>query len=335
MRHGLITMSLLLFGLLTVMPSKVAHSLDMAADRPIVIAHRGASGYLPEHTLAAYRLGIEQGADFIEPDLVMTRDGVLIARHDIYLSTTTDVADHPEFANRKRHFDGKNDWFVFDFTYAEITALRAVQPFADRDPSHNGRYPLPTFDDIVELVTHMGQAHGRRIGLYPEMKRPAAFEAQGLQPLNALSQALTTARDRNIPLFFQCFDPEFLMRFAGSNPDPAILLIGAKTVSHADGHRLVPEVDFRTYSQALAGIGISKALLTIGLPAGQIVRDAHAAGLKVHVWTLRDDRVAQGFASASDELTAMLAFGIDGVFSDFPDTAVKTVASFKTRGTPQ
>ncbi len=130
----------------------VGASVQVVAEEPIVIAHRGASGYLPEHTLEAYKLGIEQGADYIEPDLVMTKDGVLVARHDIYLSSTTNVASKPEFADRKRTIGDKTDWFVMDFTLDEIKTLRARQAFPGRDKSFDDLLEIPTLDEIVALV---------------------------------------------------------------------------------------------------------------------------------------------------------------------------------------
>ncbi len=291
--------------------------LSAEGDTPIVIAHRGASGYLPEHTLAAYQLGIEQGADFIEPDLVLTKDGVLVARHDVYLSTTTDVADHPEFADRKRVLEGRADWYVFDFTLAELKTLRAKQPFPARGQDHDEQYTIPTFAEVLDLV----KGAGRPVGLYPEMKRPSLFQEMGHDPKSALNAAFNAVESANIPIYFQCFEPEFLVDFARQSAVPAILLIYG--IEHrGDVH---PNVEFEPYADAIAGIGIAKDLLSLGEPAGEIVRSAHGAGLLVHVWTLRDDYVATGYDSAAEELQAMLALEIDGIFSDFPDTARRVV----------
>jgi glycerophosphoryl diester phosphodiesterase len=155
-------------------------------EQPIVIAHRGASGYLPEHTLEAYKLGIEQGADYIEPDLVLTKDGHFVARHDIYLSTTTDIEGRPEFANRKRTINDKEDWYVFDFTLAELKTLFAKQPWEGRDQSHNGKYRIPTFEEIFALVTAHNSNNEKKVGLYPEMKQPSVFKANGLDALTQI-----------------------------------------------------------------------------------------------------------------------------------------------------
>src|ERR1700710_1230495 len=156
--------------------------------RPIVIGHRGASGYRPEHTLASYELAIKMGADFIEPDLVSTRDGVLIARHENEISETTDVADHPEFAARKatKKIDGHDvtGWFSEDFTFAEIKTLRARERLPFWNQSFNGRFEVPAFSEVLELARRKSAETGRTIGVYPETKHPTYFRALGL-PLEA------------------------------------------------------------------------------------------------------------------------------------------------------
>lgn len=178
------------------------------SSKPIVIAHRGASGLMPEHTLAAYNLAIEQGADFIEPDLVMTKDGVLIDRHDPWLSDTTDVADHPEFADRKTTVtdpSGKEitDWFAWDFTLEEIKTLRATQPRPSRDQSYNGQFEIPTFEEVINLVGEENALRGQRdpegyLGIYPELKWPTHHKERGLEigweALSMISQALVDKR---------------------------------------------------------------------------------------------------------------------------------------------
>ncbi len=165
-------------------PPAAAQGKTLDGGRPLVVAHRGASGILPEHTLEAYRLGIEMGADFIEPDLVSTKDGVLIARHEPMLGSTTDVADRPEFAARKttRKVDGVDttDWFAGDFTLAEIKTLRAKQAFAERDQSHNGKYLVPTLQEVIDLAKAESGRLGRTIGIYPETKHPVFHAAIGL-----------------------------------------------------------------------------------------------------------------------------------------------------------
>ena len=151
-----------------------------ADDAPLVIGHRGASGYLPDHTLEGYALAIELGADYIEPDLVATKDGVLIARHEPNLIATTNVKDLPQFANRKRKMlvDGVEEegFFASDFTLAEIRQLRAIQPLAERDASFNGKFGIPTFDEVIELAKRKSREEGRRIGVYPETKHPTLHQ---------------------------------------------------------------------------------------------------------------------------------------------------------------
>ena len=169
--------------------------LTLSGKLPLVIAHRGASGVLPEHTLPAYTRAIEMGADFIEPDLVITKDGHLVARHDRYLSGSTDVSDKPEFANRKRtdpNHKGE-DWFIEDFTLAEIKTLRARQPRAGRSKEFDGQYAVPTFDEILELLTEARKTTGRDIGIYPETKQPTAFAKVGLRHDEAMLKSLESA----------------------------------------------------------------------------------------------------------------------------------------------
>jgi len=191
----------------------------------IVIAHRGASGERPEHTLESYRLAIEEGADFIEPDLVMTRDGVLIARHENEISGTTDVAQHPEFAARRRTqiIDGETmaGWFTEDFTLSEIKSLRARERLADLRPqncSFDGRFSVPTFDEIMQLVSGANRCGpNRAVGVYPETKHPAHFARIGL-PLE--SAVLDTLRRHDYakngsPVFIQSFDPHNLRQLRG------------------------------------------------------------------------------------------------------------------------
>ncbi len=187
---------------------------------PLVIAHRGASGYLPDHTIAAYRRAIDMGADFIEPDVVSTRDGVLVVRHEPMLSQTTNVADHPQFAARRRTMllDGVavTDWFTTDFTLAELKTLRARQPMAWRDQSHNDRYAIPTLQEVIDLARtesakrgrEVGREIGREIGVAPETKHPTWHAAQGLPLEDALVAALDAAgwKDRAAPVIIQSFE---------------------------------------------------------------------------------------------------------------------------------
>ena len=182
--------------------------------QPIVIGHRGASGYRPEHTLASYQLAIQQGADYIEPDLVMSSDGVLVARHEPMLSGTTDVASRAEFAARRttRMVDGiaTSDWFASDFTLAEIKTLRAVQSRSGRDTSFNGQFEIPTLDEVIALAQAASTNTGRTIGIYPEIKH-STFHA-GLFGANTFENALVTklhasyGNSADAPVFIQSFE---------------------------------------------------------------------------------------------------------------------------------
>lgn len=291
------------------------------ADNPIVIAHRGASGYLPEHSLEAYKLGIEQGADFIEPDLVMTKDGVLVARHDIYLSTTTNVASRPEFADRKRTIGDHTDWFVMDFTLAELKTLRVRQAFGGRDKSFDDQLEIATLDEIIELVM-AHKAKGRTVGLHIEMKRPALFKASlNAQLASLLAAKMTTLQQLEIPLYFQCFDGEFVREIAPLTEVPIVLLVGGKVNPQSQWVDL--DVTLENYYAAADGFGLNKALLfTSEMKPSGIVEKLHAAGKFVHIWTVRADALPKGFQTMEQELTLLLETGVDGFFTDFPGKGV-------------
>jgi glycerophosphoryl diester phosphodiesterase len=179
---------------------------------PILIGHRGASGYMPEHTLQSYALAIELGADYVEPDLVATKDGFLIARHEPNIINTTDVKNHPEFASRKRtqSVDGTNEtgFFASDFTLAEIKTLRAIQPMGNREQAFNGMFQIPTLDEILQLVKRKSEERDRAIGIYPETKHPSYHRALGLPLEDRLLEVLTRhgMNHRNAPVFIQSFE---------------------------------------------------------------------------------------------------------------------------------
>ena len=293
-----------------------------------VIAHRGASGERPEHTLESYRLAIEEGADYIEPDLVMTRDGVLIARHENEIGGTTDVAQHPEFAARRRTqlIDGVSmtGWFTEDFTLSEIKTLRARERLPELRPqnrSFDGSFSVPTFDEIMQLVLRAnGQAgRNRPIGVYPETKHPAHFAGIGLPLELALLDALRRHRyaERGSPVFIQSFDPLNLQQLRRMTQLPLVQLL-----ERALG-------DPGAIAKYADAIGIAKSLAT---PAA--IEAAHAAKLQVHVWTFRaeneflpEDLQGVGGRGAHGNLEAeirrYLERGIDGFFVDFPATGVR------------
>ena len=294
----------------------------------VVIAHRGASGERPEHTLESYRLAIEEGADYIEPDLVMTRDGVLIARHENEIGGTTDVAQHPAFAARRRTqvIDGEafTGWFTEDFTLSEIKTLRARERLGELRPQNrqfDGRFAVPTFDEIMQLVVGANRHAGRNrpIGVYPETKHPAHFAAIGLAQELSLLDTLQRHHyaKPGSPVFIQSFDPGNLQQLRSMTQLPLVQLL-----EHELG-------DLERIAQHADAIGIAKALAT-----PQAVAAAHAAKLRVHVWTFRaeneflpqdlqvgSDAAAHG--RLEDEIRRYLERGIDGFFVDFPAIGVQ------------
>ncbi|UXI70120.1 glycerophosphodiester phosphodiesterase [Tahibacter amnicola] len=334
---------------------------DMAqAPAPIVIGHRGASGYRPEHTLASYEMAIDLGADFIEPDLVSTRDGVLIARHENEISATTDVAAHPEFAARRttRTIDGTpvTGWFTEDFSLAEIKTLRArerIPAIRQRNTVYDDRYEVPTLEEVIRLVQRKERQLRRRIGLYPETKHPSYFDAMGLsleEPLVSMLHA-HGYRQRSSAVFIQSFEVGNLRQLRHHTRLRLVQLV------HDSGRPYDFELngDPRTYADLVTpaglaevatyadGIGVNKNLVvprdSAGnlLPPTTLVPRAHALGLIVHAWTFRNEntflplslRVAGPngadmpafYGKAIDEYALFYRLGVDGVFSDNPDTA--------------
>ncbi|MBN9449910.1 MAG: glycerophosphodiester phosphodiesterase, partial [Bosea sp.] len=220
--------------------------------------HRGASGTLPEHTLEAYKLAIEQGADFIEPDLVATRDGVLVARHEPMLSGTTDVSTRPEFAARKtmKKVDGveTNDWFAGDFTLAELKTLRAKQAFADRDQSHNGKFEIPTLQQVIDLAKAESARTGRTIGIYPETKHPIFHAAIGLPLEDRLLDQLKAAgwTEKSSPVIIQSFETANLKYLRGKTQLRLVQLVDADDVDKDGGIVLAAPFD-KPYDFAVTG----------------------------------------------------------------------------------
>ncbi len=300
--------------------------------QPIVIAHRGATGYLPEHTIEGYKLAISMGADYIEPDLVFTKDGILIARHDIYLSTTTDVSDHPEFAGRKRRIGTRDDWYAQDFTLAEIRTLRARQSFRGRNREHDGQYPIPTFQEVIDLAKQESTRLGKPIGLYPETKSPSHFESLGFDVAGVLLQVLSDNELNNgsAPVFIQSFEPEILRKLRQLTDVRLIQLVRPTRLSNGSFSPGRPNIPLEEITKYANGVGALKYLL-INRKGEQtpFVEQAKALGLKVHVWTFRDDDyISQLFDSAGAELGFFLDMGIDGFFTDFPDTGYKVRAVY-------
>jgi glycerophosphoryl diester phosphodiesterase len=313
----------------------VALSLMLAAfaaapPRPLIIGHRGASGHRPEHTLASYRLAAEMGADFVEPDLVSTKDGVLIARHENEIGATTDVAS--KFPDRKatRTVDGQSiaGWFTEDFTLAEIKTLRAKERLAFRSHEFDGRFDVPTFDEVIDLAQQMGKELGRPIGVYPETKHPTYFRGIGLPIEEKLLASLTAHgwNRRDAPVFIQSFESGNLRELRKRTGVRLMQLVTTAASVDAAGLK-----DIAGYADA---IGPEKRLIVpVGpdgslLPPTDLVTRAHALGLLVHVWTLRIDKefLPAGYhGRAEAEFEQFRTLGVDGLFTDFPDVAARVL----------
>jgi glycerophosphoryl diester phosphodiesterase len=319
---------------------------------PLIIAHRGASGYRPEHTLASYELAIGMGADFIEPDLVSTRDGVLIARHENEISGTTDVADRPEFAARKatKQIDGREvtGWFTEDFSLAEIKTLRAKERLPFRDPSYNGRFEVPTLAEVIDLARRGSAETGRTIGVYPETKHPSYFRSIGLPLEEPLLAALRGAgyRGRTAPVYIQSFEVGNLKELRKVTDLPLIQLLEAEgrpwdfavAGDPRTYHDLATPAGLAEIAAYADGIGPDKRRIVPAgadgrlLPPTSLVADAHASRLLVHPWTFRSDGPFLAPEHGGDpgkEYDQFFSLGVDGLFSDFPDTAVQARERFE------
>lgn len=317
------------------------------AQAQLVIAHRGASGERPEHTLAAYERAIDAGADFIEPDLVVTKDLVLVARHENEISGTTDVATRSEFADRRKskEVDGElvSGWFAEDFTLAELRTLRAKERLGTlrtANARYDGLYQVPTFSEIVSLVRAKTAESGRTVGLYPELKHPTFLLQQGIDSVDLLVAALKKEGldGKSIPLFVQSFDVAPLQRLDKLVDVPLVQLVSAeggpadeKDMTYAE--MLTPSglAHIAAYADAI-GPDVRLIAGADGTPTG-LVESAHAAGLKVHGWTLRKENAflpaplrkgtAEGAAGDFAAVwTALAATGVDAIFTDDPALAV-------------
>jgi glycerophosphoryl diester phosphodiesterase len=328
------------------------------AARPWIIAHRGASAHRPEHTLAAYTLAMEQGADAIEPDLVSTRDGVLVARHENELSDTTDVAQRPEFAARetRKRVDGDwvKGWFVEDFSLAELKTLRARERLPQlRSREWDGQYEVPTFAEIVELAAAYSAATGRTVGLVPEIKHPSHFAALGLAMEQPLLGALAAhPYTRRAPVLIQSFEISNLRALRQHLPPDGnvrlLQLLGAPGQSPYDAVLASSPITYaqmatpdglREIARYAEAVGPPYATLQIKADPGggyrsALVADAHAAGLQVVAYTFRPENYflesrfqnrdgprARNEAGAVQQLRAYLSAGVDGVFADDPALA--------------
>ena len=348
---------------------------------PLVIGHRGASGFVPEHTLQSYRLAIKLGADYIEPDLVATKDGVLIARHEPLIGTTatgdrdsTNVADHPEFANppykSTKTVDGvaTEGWYASDFTLAEIKTLGAKQTRGARPTEFDGKFKIPTLQEVIDLAKRESRKRGRRIGIYPETKHPTFHQGLGLPLEGRLVQTLKRngLNKRNSPVFIQSFEQANLKQLNSMTPVRLVQLVDANDTDEHGNPTYAPPFDrpydwtvsgrtdlfsyfatnagldeIKTYADGIGpwkvyivpttggggGLVFPQEDLTKSPPLDpdpptDLIARAHARGLLVHTWTFRDDAFPTGYPGGPvEEYLAFYRLGIDGVFSDFPDTA--------------
>lgn len=329
-----------------------------AATAPLVIGHRGAAGYRPEHTLASYELAARMGADFMEPDLVSTKDHVLVARHENEIGGTTDVANHPEFAGRRtmKVIDGNvlDGWFTEDFTLAELKTLRARERLAQvrqENTMYDGRFEIPTFAEVLALREKLSRELHRVVGIYPETKHPTYFRSIGLDLETPMVQQVRAAGldKANAPIFIQSFELTNLVdlrQHFGINA-PLVFLTSASgapydlasTGDPTTYAELTTVAGLRSIRGIVNGIGPHKTQIiplnvdgTLARPT-RLVADAHAAGLKVHPYTFRaentflpvDYRVgtdATAYGRAIDEHVRFLQTGIDGLFTDQCDIAV-------------
>jgi glycerophosphoryl diester phosphodiesterase len=325
--------------------------------RVLIIGHRGSAGYRPEHTLAAYELGARMGADYVEPDLVTTKDHVLVARHEPNITDTTDVASHPEFAGRKttKTIDGvtQTGWFTDDFTLAELKTLRAKERLPDvrqRNTLYDGRYQVPTFQEVIDLVKRLSRELHRDIGIYPETKHPTYFRAEGL-PLEGLLVQTLNRNGLNRPgakVFVQSFEISNLKALNrvlrvpivqlldSPNLKPGDVLAAGGTTTYGDLATAAGLEEVATYAD---GVGPFKDYIIPRDASGHslaptsFVADAHAAGLVVHPYTFRNENQflpledrrgtnPNDYGNAFAEDQRFFAAGVDGIFTDNPDTGV-------------
>ncbi|MFG3498493.1 glycerophosphodiester phosphodiesterase [Streptomyces sp. NPDC047928] len=333
---------------------------------PTVIAHRGASGYRPEHTLGSYQLALDMGADVIEQDLVPTKDGHLVCRHENDITATTDVADHPEFASRKttKTVDGTalTGWFTEDFTLAELKTLRAKERIPgtrQENTLYDGRWAVPTFDEVLRWAEREGRRRGRQVWLHVETKHPTYFRALGLGLEERLARLLRRyGRHRaDSPTFLQSFEPTSMERMSRLVATPRVVLLWTPDDRPWD---FVEAGDPRTVADLVTPEGLDwiasyaqgiGPLLDLVIPKGAdgrlgtpttLVRDAHARGLVLHPYTLRNENsfLPADFRRGTDPTAygdvfgayaAYFATGIDGIFTDQPDTGLLAAADFRAR----
>ncbi|QGV81558.1 glycerophosphodiester phosphodiesterase [Streptomyces ficellus] len=333
---------------------------------PTVIAHRGASGYRPEHTLGSYQLALDMGADVIEQDLVPTKDGHLVCRHENDITGTTDVADHPEFASRKttKTVDGTalTGWFTEDFTLAELKTLRAKERIPgtrQENTLYDGRWAVPTFEEVLRWAQQEGRRRRRPIWLYVETKHPTYFRNLGLPLEEPLAKLLRRygRHGADSPTFLQSFEPTSMRRMAKLVATPRVVLLWTPDDRPWDFREsgdprtvadLITPDGLKWIASFAQGIGPLLDLVipkdkdgTLGKPT-TLVRDAHAKGLVLHPYTMRNENsfLPAEFRRGTDPAAygdvfgayeAYFATGIDGIFTDQPDTGLLAAEEYRGR----
>jgi len=332
---------------------------------PVIIGHRGAPGYRPEHTLASYELAYRMGVDWVDVDLVPTKDGQLVARHEPEIGGTTDVAKHPEFADRKKTvvLDGvtTTGWFTQDFTLAELKTLRAVERIPQNRPHntlYNGRYQIASYQEVLDLTKRLGRELHRTLGTYPEVKHSTFFQSIG----NPTEPKLVAILKRNgldrpdAPAIIQSFEVSNLIALHKQVRTPLLQLTsasGAPADFVANGDKrtyadLVTPQGLREVAKYAKYLGPDKAQViprdkndNLGTPTA-LVADAHAAGLKVQPYTFRNENPflpanlrssaePDAYGDVFTEEAAFFRAGVDGFFADQPDTALESLHAFLGR----
>ncbi|MFF7652359.1 glycerophosphodiester phosphodiesterase [Streptomyces sp. NPDC007983] len=331
---------------------------------PTVIGHRGASGYRPEHTLGSYQLALDMGADIVEQDLVPTKDGHLVCRHENDITATTDVSAHPEFADRKttKTVDGTKltGWFTEDFTLAELKTLRAKERIPgnrQRNTLYDGRWEVPTFEEVLQWAEREGRKRGRRVWLYVETKHPTYFRGIGLGLEERVAKLLRKygRHKKDAALFLQSFEPSSIQRLRKLVATPAVVLLSTINSRpwdfvEANDPRTVADLvkpeGLKWIASYAQGIGPDLSVIIprtadgkLGTPTS-VVKDAHAAGLVLHPYTMRNENTflpadfrrgsdPNAYGDAFGAFKAYFGTGIDGIFSDNPDTALLAAADFR------
>ncbi|MFJ2605124.1 glycerophosphodiester phosphodiesterase [Streptomyces sp. NPDC087425] len=332
--------------------------------KPTIIGHRGASGYRPEHTFGSYQLALDMGADIVEAgDLVPTKDGHLVCRHEPEIGSTTDVADHPEFAGRKttKSLDGvaTTGWFTEDFTLAELKTLRAIERIPANRPHntlYNGRWEIPTFEEVLTWQDEQTRKRGKQVWIYPETKHPTYFRKLGLGVEERVAKVLHKhGKDRrDSPVILQSFEPTGVQRLNTLVDNPLVVLLSSADsrpwdfVESGDPRTtadLITPKGLREIAGYAQGIGPTLDLVVPRTADGSLdapstlVRDAHKVGLLLHPYSMRNENpflpteyrkgsAPDAYGDAFGAFQTYFATGIDGLFTDNTDTALLARAAF-------